>query len=654
MKSSGFAPSWPAWLKRGGRALASAAGPAAAVLAVLAAVSLSWFRVLEPFELQSYDWRCRLSTASAEGSPILIVDIEDEALKSIGRWPFDRQYHSVLLDALRTAGAASVGFDILFAEPSDSDASLIRSAAKYGRTFFSQGFQSPVTVAGRAESTVAAAPILPEFAEAARGVGHVNIVADPDGKRRRVAPVIWHEGKPHFQLGLLMAMDRLGVRPEDVRFGPGVIDLGGKARIPVDERGETLIRFHGKWAASFDHASYLELLIAYRDQLLGKAPAFDPADKVRGRSCLIGLTAIGTHDINATPVDSLYPQVGVHADFFQNVIDSDFIRRVPRWVNLLALFLLAWAAWGLSRVKRLPIGVGSAVAVWALFVAVNTAVFASVRLWVDLFYPSVLYWILFLSAIVSRTLQEKKKREMLEAELSIASRIQKSFLPAALPEIDGYEMDVFVRPAKHVGGDLYATLRLDGDHMGLMCGDVSGKGMPAALFMARSVAEFKFHAASGTDPAETLRRLNNGLAEGDSSGLFVTMNYAVLDLKARRFVISNGGHMPVLRVRKDGQIEHLSPDGGMPIGLVGDVEFGRLESPADPGDVFVMYSDGISEARNRRGQDFETDRLADAVKRARSGSAAEICRQVVAEVEAFAAGAPQHDDMTLFVFKVRD
>lgn len=654
LKKLSISWSWPSWLKSAARRAAAIAPPVFLALSLLAACALSWNRTFEIYELQAYDWRCQRAAGRAVQSPVLIVEIALDALQNIGRWPFDRQYHAILIDALKAGGAKSLGVDILFVEPSGSDDALANSASDYGRVFFSEALHTPQQHRGRSETSGVMESLLPSLANASAGIGHVNAIVDLDGKRRRVAPVIWDQGKPRFQLGLLLAMDYLGVKEEDVRFKPGWILLGDKARVPVDEKGETLLRFHGRWEKSFEHISYLDILSAYHHQILGQPGPID-LKVLKDRVCVVGLTATGTHDVNPIPLDTQYPLVGTYADIFQNVIQSDFMVRWPRWLNLLAAIVLGLAGWSLSRMRSLALGAGTSVAVWALFLASNTALFVWGGWWADLFYPTLLYWAIYLSSIVGRTMQEKRKRELLEAELSIASKIQRSFLPSSLPEVEGYEMGVYMRPAKHVGGDLYSALMLDHGHLGLMCGDVSGKGMPAALFMARSVAEFKFcAAATGLDPAATLNRLNNGISEGDSSGLFVTMNYAVVDLKGRRFLLSNGGHMPVLRVRADGSSDQLSPDGGMPIGLVGDVDFCTLETALAPGDVLLMYSDGISEARNHKREDFEMERMTAAALQYRKLTAPEICTKIVELVDRFAAGMPQHDDMTLFVFKVRD
>lgn len=644
---------WPSWAKQAFRRFSSIAVPAALALTLLAAGAASWLRTFEIYELQTYDWRCRLLPHSEPFHEVLLVDISDDALTEIGRWPFGREYHAVLLQALREYGAAAAAFDILFSEPSASDEEFAQSSAAFKKAFYSEALINPESRGGKRVSVGMDAALLDVLKQGAGGVGAVNAIVDPDGKIRRLAPVIWVDGKPRFHLSVLLAMERLGVKPDDVRFGRDFIDLGGKVRVPIDENGDTLIRFAGKWSESFEHASYLRVLVAFRQALAGETMVWD-LNRLKDRVCIIGLTATASHDMNPVPIEPRYPQVGIYANFFENMMKGTFLTRVDRVWNLLLAVLLAAAAWGISRIRRLSLSVAAATLVSLGFAGAVVACFVWALKWIDLFYPTLLYWTFYLSAIVWRTMQEKRKRELLETELSIASKIQRSFLPSALPAVDGYEMEVFMRPAKHVGGDLYAALKIDESHLGIMCGDVSGKGMPAALFMARSVAEFKFCAAGGFDPAETLRRLNNGLADAESSGLFVTMNYAVVDLKEKKFLLSNGGHMPVVRIRKNGESELLSPDGGMPIGLVPDVDFGRLETPLEPGDVFLMYSDGISEARNRKIQDFEIERVTATATQWRSEPASGICARILEAVELFVGGAPQHDDMTLFVFKVRD
>jgi sigma-B regulation protein RsbU (phosphoserine phosphatase) len=215
------------------------------------------------------------------------------------------------------------------------------------------------------------------------------------------------------------------------------------------------------------------------------------------------------------------------------------------------------------------------------------------------------------------------------------------------------DVAAFMRPAKHVGGDLYSIFRIDDDDIGVMLGDVSGKGTPAALFMAKSVSEFKFNSRNTTDPSIVLRNLNSSLTLDDSSGLFVTMNYAIFDTKKKIMRFSNGGHMPILRIRKNGEVSELTPDGGMPLSLMPGIEYMNLDTSVEEGDIFVMYSDGISEARSQAGKDFEVVRLQKSIVKLRLESASDILKGVLKDIDSFVGRAHQHDDMTIIIVKIK-
>ena len=458
----------------------------------------------------------------------------------------------------------------------------------------------------------------------------------------------------YFHLGVLMAMNSLGITEDDVTVdSKGHVHLGEKVVIPVNEDGHALIHFAGKWREVFRHVSYLEILSAYQSVLAGEAPPFD-LTTLKDTVALVGLTATGTHDVNPVPTDHLYPQVGIHADVYNNILHQRFITRFSRGVNLLVVAFLALIAIGLSRIPQLFLSVGSAVLIWLALILAAVALFRFQLLWMDLFYPSISFGVVYFSAIIRRTMNEKRKRELLEVELSIASRIQRSFLPTEVPQTDLLMIEVFMQPAEHVGGDLYDVFKLDENRTGIMCGDVSGKGIPAALFMARSVAEFKFHSSGKDDPAEVLQNLNESMAKSESGGLFVTMNYAIVDTLQNKLTLSTGGHNPVVQVRADGRFKLLDPAGGLPIGVMRGVDFGKLTLDLEAGDVYVLYSDGISEARDRHRQDYEIDRLVPVVQEHRALDAQAIKGHILKSVREFVGSAPQHDDMTLIVLKVHD
>jgi sigma-B regulation protein RsbU (phosphoserine phosphatase) len=209
-----------------------------------------------------------------------------------------------------------------------------------------------------------------------------------------------------------------------------------------------------------------------------------------------------------------------------------------------------------------------------------------------------------------------------------------------------------MRSAKAVGGDLYTFVHLEGERLGVMVGDVSGKGTPAALFMAKVVSEFKFLAREKTDPAQVLRDLNNSIASESTGGLFVTLSYAIFDMKERKLIMSNGGHLPLVSTDSEGGLHMLSADEGMPIGVMPDMPFAVSERPLKSGDCFMLYSDGISEARNVRKDEFGADALGKALIAVRHENSEKILNDTMVQLERFIGKAEQHDDMTLIVVKV--
>ncbi|MFT5207077.1 MAG: CHASE2 domain-containing sensor protein [Candidatus Omnitrophota bacterium] len=624
-------------------------------LALIFIAAGSYNRVLDVFELQSYDWRFRIEEHKAKSPDIAIIEIWDDALASIGRWPFDRQYHAALIDILREYDAKMVGMDILFVEPSPSDESLRLAAERYGKVFFCEALTSPyLTDKHIQKSDSVLSELIPEFKAVALGVGHVNATIDIDGSRRRVAPLITAPGKQYLHLGTQMALRYMGIDPKAARIGNnGNVVLPGGKYIPLDKDGQFLVRFSAPWKKAFTHISYYEILAAYKAKLMGKKARFD-LSSLKDKVCFVGLTATATHDINPVPIDPLYPQVGMHADVFRNVVEQNFVRRLSPFINLIILGLLIGLATWVSRSPNLTRSVLSAAVIIAIYAVMVLGAFKFFKLWIDIIYPCSMYLVVYLTSILKRTMSEKKKRELMEAELSIASKIQRSFLPENFPVSNCVDIAAYMLPAKHVGGDLYDAFVLSDGKLGLMCGDVSGKGIPAALFMSRCVAAFKFAAAGQDDPAIVLTRFNENLSESDGSGLFVTMSYVIIDEANQKFVFSSGGHNELIRVRKDGSSDLLDPEGGMPIGLMQGIEFGNLSLDIEPGDIFVMYSDGISEARNPRKEDYDMQRFQDAIIHAKDLSAEKIKDYIIKNVNEFVNGANQHDDMTVMVIKAKE
>jgi serine phosphatase RsbU (regulator of sigma subunit) len=241
-------------------------------------------------------------------------------------------------------------------------------------------------------------------------------------------------------------------------------------------------------------------------------------------------------------------------------------------------------------------------------------------------------------------------RHALDQELAIGRRIQISLMPRRFPTLDGWEIASAYEPAREVGGDFYDVFRLRerGACIGLVVGDVTGKGIPAAILMAD--ARGLIHAAADhlDDPAETLQRVNRILVDERASGLFVTVAHAVLDPATGRLVLARAGHDPVHVLRADGRLEILLPPGRL-IGMVADVEATSVELALEPGDAIVIHSDGVTEARAEDGSFYGEERLRALLGGLVGVPAAAIVDAVVADVASFRSRAEPSDDLTLLV-----
>jgi sigma-B regulation protein RsbU (phosphoserine phosphatase) len=241
-------------------------------------------------------------------------------------------------------------------------------------------------------------------------------------------------------------------------------------------------------------------------------------------------------------------------------------------------------------------------------------------------------------------------REALARDLRIAREIQMGILPADLAKATrgtGLDVHAIIEPAREVGGDLYEVLRASDDRIVVALGDVSGKGVPAALFMAVTVTVLRTLARQIAEPDEILTRLNNELAEQNPRGMFVTMQCLVFDLAQGRVSCAGAGHHQ-LAILSPGQPPRLAcPSSGRPAGLMAFNPIERETFPLRTGDTFVLFSDGVSEALNTADDFYGEERLLTVLSAGAGASAAETATRVMEDVRAFAAGAKQSDDITV-------
>jgi sigma-B regulation protein RsbU (phosphoserine phosphatase) len=216
-------------------------------------------------------------------------------------------------------------------------------------------------------------------------------------------------------------------------------------------------------------------------------------------------------------------------------------------------------------------------------------------------------------------------------------------------------MDIFgaIEPAQDVGGDLYDFFLLDGNRICFIIGDVSDKGIPAALFMAMVRTAFRMAALAANEPIEViLRRLNDFLCESNHSQMFVTVFAGILDLRDGTIDYADGGHEPPYIVKASGGAAMIEKIGGLALGFIPGYEFRRGVINLDAGDSLLLYTDGITEAMDSGHQLFGVDRIQDILDRATPGINAEALSKILlGGVAAFVAGAHQSDDITLLVLR---
>ena len=243
-------------------------------------------------------------------------------------------------------------------------------------------------------------------------------------------------------------------------------------------------------------------------------------------------------------------------------------------------------------------------------------------------------------------------KERMESELRIARDIQMSMVPSVFPSVEGLEMYASMTPAKEVGGDLYNFLR-KGDKLYFCIGDVSGKGVPASLFMTLATRGFLTLASTGIKPAEIATRMNAELSIDNEMGMFVTMFICRYDLKQGRLEYCNAGHNPPIIGRAEGQYAFLDvKEANAPIGLWPDLEYVGEEMDLPSGSMMLLYTDGLNEAENRQQEQYGEDRIIQLMTSHASLSMRDIVEALKADTDLFRDGAEQNDDLTMLAFSV--
>jgi serine phosphatase RsbU (regulator of sigma subunit) len=258
--------------------------------------------------------------------------------------------------------------------------------------------------------------------------------------------------------------------------------------------------------------------------------------------------------------------------------------------------------------------------------------------------------------IILDRVKDKLALEHLHKELAIASNIQLSLLPPGarlFPDRAEVEAYATMEPAKEVGGDLYDAFFATPERLFVAIGDVSGKGVPAALFMARTITQLRMEAVRRRSPSAVLEAVNRALCEGNDAGMFVTLFCAVLDTQTGQFSFANAGHNPPLLIGADGLPVFFKGKKGLVAGIMEDARYPAGACQLAPGDAVLLYTDGVTEAMNAQEALYSEEKLVTTVAAGAADEPRGLIERLRASIAEFVQAAPQADDITMLALRYR-
>ena len=331
---------------------------------------------LQKFELITFDYRIKSLPQDNTHPDIVLIEMAEDSVNAIGRWPWPREWHATLLKALSENGAKAVIFDILFSEEGSSlgDTSFEGVMEKTKNAYL------PFVFEFRSDEKTVRNIIFPidRFSAWTKGQGHINVFPDIDGTLRRTPLIIEYKDGKYPHMAFQIACDYLGLPKKDVI-----------SKIPVDDKNRMIIKWAGKWQDTFKHYSYIDVITSYKKTLDGKKPKIN-LEEFRGKICLVGLTAAGLHDVRPTPLEPAYPALGVNANIINNILKEDFIKESSKHLNAAIILILGiLISLAISHLRPLR-GAVVAFLILSVYIFASLALFKFLNLWINVTYPVLL------------------------------------------------------------------------------------------------------------------------------------------------------------------------------------------------------------------------------------------------------------------------
>lgn len=661
-----------------------------------------------------FDGYQRAMPRQRQNQPVTIVEIDEQSLKEIGQWPWPRNRLAQLIDAIAAQQPAAIGLDMYMPEPDQTSPDRVAANLPASEQKLAQALARLPSHEQRLAASLHAAPTvlgaagfdfasyttsaglrtrpmwvsggdalpyvrnfpqvlasLPQLQAAAQGQALLSVSLDDTVVRRM--PLVMSVGE---QLVPSLALEMLRVATGEAAIAVQVDSHGISAvrvadlTVPTQAGGDIWLHFERRADSSPREVSAAAVLA-------GKVAP----ELLAGRLVLIGLTGTGLSDMRATPLNELVPGIEIQAQALESFFDGRFLLR-PWWMKPLELGVLALLGlimvWLIpqtdSRLARVMTRTSSA-ASWVVmalngfFVGVGYLLFQTQGLLFDAASLFIGFSAVLASLVSSALLQIEREHELLAheeerlrlenariaGELAAARSIQIASLPLAaqvFAEETRFTLATLLEPAREVGGDLYEFFMLDAQRLFFVIGDVSGKGVPASLFMAVAKVLTKSAARHGSsqDLAGIVAAAAREIEAENAQALFITLVAGIYDAQTGQLQLCNAGHDAPLCRRADGRLEALAAAGGPPLCVLEGFSYPVEQFTLAAGDLLLLFTDGLTESRNGEGDLYGTERLR-AVLAAAGGAPEALLATIRADVCRFVGDGEAADDLTLMAIQ---
>lgn len=649
--------------------------------------------VAQPLRHAVFDTYQRMFPLAHTQSQVAVVLIDENALIRYGQWPWPRTRVGELIEYIAQQEPLAIGLDLIFPEPDRFSPGLITADIPQLPPQVARALEALPTNDERLAASIKGKPVVlgiaaerqpdPRFVGAPRAepmrifggevdamekfpghIGNLPVIDDaaasrgtmnagPQDQVIRMVPLVQNvQGTlvPSLGVEVLRVVAGKGITLR--KLGNGLMRLqfeGVDVRLQDD--GNTWLRFR-----SYDPS----LTIPAVSLMTGDAKP----DTLKDKIVLVGISGLGVLDYKTTALGEFIPGVNVHAQVAENLLNGVAMVRpeAAPWIEALALFACGLLIiWFVPRLTAMQ-GINLALVLVLALAGIGVVAYLHFNLLFDPAWPALGTAAVFGSVVVGTLSEADRQRRQLReqaahmaGEVDAARRIQMGLLPDPRQTLSGdrrFDLAAMLEPARTVGGDFYDCFMVDARHLFIVVADVSGKGLPAALFMASVKSHLKSAALRGGSVGEVLTRAQDEIGHENPEQLFVTAFAALLEIQTGMLEYANAGHEPPFARLPHGAPERVGVSGGPPLCVVEEFAYPTVRRQMSPGEWMVVVTDGATEAMNPAREFFGVGRLRASLSWApQAVRPAQLIDKLREDLAKFASGAEAADDVTLMALR---